>query len=121
MSCTNADIIASSGNVFDDLGFPDAQERLARAELARKISAVVRDRGLTQSAATEILGVDQPKVSALVTGRLSGFSFERLIHFLTLLGQDVTISVANTPPSRPVGHLTVNSSEREVRASSLTR
>ena len=110
MSSTNADIIASGGNVFDDLGFPDAQERLARAELARKIGAIIRARALTQSAAAEILGVDQPKVSALVTGRLSGFSFERLIHFLTLLGQDVAIAVTNTPPSRPVGQITVSSS-----------
>ena len=108
MSSTNADIIASSGNVFDDLGFPDAQERLAKAELARTISAIVRDRGLTQSAAAEILGVDQPEVSPLVTGHLSGFSFERLIHFLTLLGQDVAITVTATSHSRPVGQLTVS-------------
>ena len=110
MSSTNTDVIVSSGNVFDDLGFPDAQERLARAELARKIGAIIRDRGLTQSAAAEILGVDQPKVSALVTGRLSGFSFERLIHFLTLLGQDVAITVTDAPSSRPVGQLTVSAS-----------
>jgi predicted XRE-type DNA-binding protein len=102
VSSSKADIVASSDNVFDDLGFPDAQERLARAVLAHKIGAIIRDRGLTQSAAAEILGVDQPKVSALVTGRLSGFSFERLIHFPTLLGQDVAITVTATPSSRPI-------------------
>jgi predicted XRE-type DNA-binding protein len=112
MSMSEADIVASCGNVFNDLGFPDAQERLAKAELARRISATIRDRGLTQSAAAEILGVDQPKVSALVTGRLSGFSFERLIHFLTLLGQDVAITVTDTPPTRPVGQLTVGIARR---------
>ena len=89
-------------------GVPDVQERLAKAELARKIGAIIRDRRLTQAAAAEILSVDQPKVSALVTGRLSGFSFERLIHFLTLLGQDVAITVTDTLPARPVGQLTVS-------------
>jgi predicted XRE-type DNA-binding protein len=112
MSMTNADIVASIGNVFADLGLPDAQDRLAKAELARKIGTIIHDRHLTQSGAAEILGVDQPKVSALVTGRLSGFSFERLIHFLTLLGQDVAITVTDTSPARPVGQLTVSLSER---------
>ena len=107
---TNTDIVASSGNVFADLSLPDAQERLAKAELARKISAIIRGRRLTQSAAAEILAVDQPKISALVTGRLSGFSFERLIHFLTLLGQDVQITVTDTPRGRHVGQLTVSKS-----------
>ena len=110
MSLTsNTDIVASGGSVFfEDLGLPDAQERLAKAALARKISAIIRERQLTQSAAAEILGVDQPKVSALVTGRLSDFSFEHLIHLLTLLGQDVAITVTDTLPSRPVGQLTAS-------------
>jgi len=112
MSSANADIVASSGNVFDDLDLPDAQDRLAKAELARKIGAIIRDRQLTQAAAAGILGVDQPKVSALATGRLTGFSFERLIHFLTLLGQDVTISVTDTSPEQPVGQITVDASLR---------
>jgi predicted XRE-type DNA-binding protein len=108
MSMTsNADIVGSSGNVFEDLGLPDAQDRLAKAELARKISVIIRDRHLTQSAAAKILDVDQPKVSALATGRLAGFSLERLMHFLTLLGQDVEIVVTETPPSQPVGQVTV--------------
>lgn len=107
MSGTDTDIIVSSGNIFEDLGFSDAQERLAKAELAHKIGTVIRDRRLTQTAAAKILSIDQPKVSAIVSGRLAGFSFERLIHFLTLLGQDVAITVTETPPSRPVGQLTV--------------
>ena len=75
-------IVAGSGNIFADLDLPDAEDRLAKAELARMIGAIIRDRGLTQAAAAKILGVDQPKVSALASGRLAGFSFERLTYFL---------------------------------------
>jgi predicted XRE-type DNA-binding protein len=103
----DAEIMASSGNVFEDLALPDAPTRLAKAELARRISAVIEHRRLTQSAAAAILGIDQPKVSALVSGRLAGFSIERLMHFLTLLGQDVEIVVSNEAASKPVGALTV--------------
>lgn len=82
-----------SGNVFADLELPDAEELLAKAGLARRISEVIRRRGLTQTQAAAVLGVDQPKISALVRGRLSGFSFERLLRFLLRLGQDVRIVV----------------------------
>jgi predicted XRE-type DNA-binding protein len=100
-------IVASSGNVFDDLGLPDAQARLAKAELARRISTIIGERRLTQSMAAHILGVDQPKVSALISGRLAGFSLERLMHFLTLLGQDVEIVVRSEATEKAVGELTV--------------
>jgi predicted XRE-type DNA-binding protein len=90
-------ITASSGNVFEDLGLPDADDRLARAELARQIGAIICERGLTQQAAASILGVDQPKVSALMTGQLSGFSLERLARFLTLLGRDLQLPVKSEP------------------------
>jgi predicted XRE-type DNA-binding protein len=103
----DANVVASSGNVFEDLALPDAQARLAKAELARRISTIISDRRLTQSAAAEALGVDQPKISALVSGRLSGFSIERLLHFLTLLGQDIEIVVRSQVTSKPVGALTV--------------
>jgi predicted XRE-type DNA-binding protein len=103
----NPDIVAGSGNIFADLGLPDAQDRLAKAELARMIGSIIRDRRLTQAAAAKILGIDQPKVSALATGRLSGFSLERLTYFLRLLGQDVEIAVIERPPSESLGQLTV--------------
>jgi predicted XRE-type DNA-binding protein len=106
-SANDNDIIAGSGNVFADLGLPDAPDRLARAELARKIATIIRDRSLTQAAAAAILDVDQPKVSAIVSGRLTGFSIERLMHFLTLLGQDVEIVVSSKPSLEPAGRLTV--------------
>jgi predicted XRE-type DNA-binding protein len=100
-------IVASSGNVFDDLGLPDAQARLAKAELARRISTIIAERHFTQSMAAQRLGVDQPKVSALISGRLAGFSLERLMHFLTLLGQNVEIVVRSETTAKPVGELTV--------------
>jgi len=100
-------VTPSSGNVFADLGLPDAEDRLAKAELARQIAATLRDRGLTQTAAARLLGTDQPKVSALMTGQLAGFSLERLAHWLTLLGKDVRIVVSEKPAQQPAGRLTV--------------
>jgi predicted XRE-type DNA-binding protein len=87
------DYIVGSGNVFEDLGRPRPAEALAKAELARKISALITKGGLTQAAAAELLKIDQPKVSALVRGRLAGFSLDRLVRFLVLLGSDVEIVV----------------------------
>jgi predicted XRE-type DNA-binding protein len=76
-----ADHTVSSGNVFADLGLRNAEELLAKAELAQKITAIIERRRLTQAQAAEVLGVDQPKVSALKRGRLSSFSIERLMAF----------------------------------------
>ena len=100
-------ITPSTGNVFEDLGLPDADDRLARAELARQIGAIIRERGLTQKAAARALEVDQPKVSALRAGQIKGFSLERLARFLTLLGRDVQIVVRETSSSSSTGRLTV--------------
>jgi predicted XRE-type DNA-binding protein len=82
-----------SGNVFADLGLPNAAERLAKAELARQIAGVIARARWTQEQAAAKLGIDQPKVSGLLSGRLAGFSTDRLIRFLTALGQDVEIVV----------------------------
>ena len=90
----------SSGNVFVDLGLPNPEEALAKAELTRKIRLVIRDRGLTQTQAAALLGIDQPKISALIRGRLSGFSMDRLLRLLLLLGQDIKITVQPCPRSR---------------------
>jgi predicted XRE-type DNA-binding protein len=85
--------------VFADLNLPHADDLLAKAELAAKIIAEIQRRRLTQSQAAAILGIDQPKVSALKQGKLSGFSIERLMRFLLRLGRDVEISVSGR--SRP--------------------
>jgi len=90
----------SSGNVFADIGLPNPEERLAKADLAIRIAAAIRGRHLTQARAARVLKIDQPKVSRLLRGQLSGFSTERLMHFLTLLGRDVEIVVRPVPRSR---------------------
>ena len=93
-------IEAGSGNVFADIGLPNPEERLAKADLAIRIAAAIRGRRLTQVRAARLLKIDQPKVSRLLRGQLSGFSTERLMHFLTLLGRDVEIVVRPAPRSR---------------------
>ncbi len=100
-------VTRSSGNVFADLGRPRPDEALAKARLAYEIEQSIRKRGLTQAEAAKILGIDQPKVSALRNGRLSGFSVERLIRFLNALNRDVEIVVSARPRSRRRGRLLV--------------
>ncbi len=89
----NNQFTQGSGNVYQDLGFEDSEERLAKAKLAMRIEEVITQNQLKQVEAAKILGINQPKVSALMNGRLSGFSMEKLIHFLNLLNQDVEIIV----------------------------
>lgn len=83
----------SSGNVFADLGLADAEEHLIKAGLVAKIDRIIRQRGLTQTAAARSMGIDQPKVSAMLAGQFRGYSVERLMRFLVALGQDVEIVV----------------------------
>jgi predicted XRE-type DNA-binding protein len=96
-----------SGNVFADLGLPNPEDRLAKAELARRISLIIAERRLTQVEAALLLGIDQPKISALVRGRLGGFSLERLMRFLNILGRDVEIVVKPRPKGRRRAMLSV--------------
>jgi len=103
----NRESTPSSGNVFAGLNLPQADELLAKAELAAKIIAEIQRRRLTQSQAAAILGIDQPKVSALKQGKLSGFSIERLMRLLLLLGRDIEIAVKIRPRSRPTARLRV--------------
>ena len=91
----------SSGNVFADLRIPNPEQYLAKAELAAKILKIVERRGLTQAATGKLLGINQPKVSALLNGRLDGFSSDRLFRFLNALGCDVRISVSRPHPETP--------------------
>jgi predicted XRE-type DNA-binding protein len=88
-----AEIEYSSGNVFADLGLPDPDVHLAKAEIARQLAALIRARGESQQAIAEVLGLDQPKVSALLSGRISGFSLERLLNLVISLGKDVEIVI----------------------------
>lgn len=97
----------SSGNVFADLGFADADERQTKVRLAFAINEVIQLRHLTQSQAAQRLGINQPNVSALSKYKLAGFSVERLIRFLTLLDQDVKIVIRRKPRARRPGRVFV--------------
>jgi len=91
----------SSGNVFRDLGLPDAELLQAKADLVHRISVLIERRGLNQTRAAAVLGITQPKISALLHGRLEGFSMDRLVRFLNALDQDVKISVRPKLKARP--------------------
>lgn len=106
----------SSGNVFEDLGLAPATELQAKADLAYEISRTIEDRGLTQAEAAEILGVDQPKVSALVRGRLTGFSMERLYRFLIALGKEIEIVVRPRSEKPTDSSLRVSTMHRQARS-----
>jgi predicted XRE-type DNA-binding protein len=82
-----------SRNVFADIGVPNPEEALLKAQLTHQINRIIERRGLSQEDAAALLGIAQPKVSNLNVGRLRGFSVERLMRFLTLLGNDVEIVV----------------------------
>jgi predicted XRE-type DNA-binding protein len=111
MASRNADredeIVRGTGNVFADLGYPDAAERQAKLRLACALNQVLDQRKLTQAEAAKVLGVGQPKVSALRRYKLAGFSVERLMTLLTALDQDVEIVIRQKPRSRRDGRISV--------------
>ncbi len=100
-------VTESSGNVFADMGLPEAADELTKAQLASHIRQVIKRQRLTQVAAAALMGIDQPKVSALLNGRLANFSSERLMRLLTSLGQDVNITVRAKPRNRAHGLIRV--------------
>ncbi len=100
-------VTRGTGNVFADLGFPDAAERQAKLRLACALNQVLDGRKLSQEDAAKVLGVTQPKVSALRHYKLAGFSVERLMNLLTALDQDVEIVIRRKPRSRKVARISV--------------
>jgi predicted XRE-type DNA-binding protein len=103
----SGEIVRSSGNIFTGPGFADAGERQTKVRLAMAINGVLHRRGLSQGKAAALLGVNQPKVSALSKYRLEGLSVERLMRFLTSLNQDVEIVIRNRPRARRPGRVFV--------------
>lgn len=104
---TDIPVTESSGNVFADLGIPEPEEELTKAQLASHIRHVIKRQRLTQAAAATLMGIDQPKVSALLNGRLANFSSDRLMRLLTALGQDVEITIRAKPRDRAYAHIRV--------------
>jgi len=105
------EIERGTGNVFADLGLPDADELLAKSKLIRAISAAIKERKVTQTELAKLTGISQSKISQLLNGKVSGFSSDRLMHILTKLDQDVVIIVTPRPSSehRPA-HVSVSRS-----------
>lgn len=100
-----SDVKRGSGNVFADLGFENPDEEILKAQLALRIRTLVSDRGLTQAAAAKLLKLAQPDVSALVNGRVSGFSLERLFSLVRRLGDDVEITIRHAEPMSTTGRM----------------
>ncbi len=100
-------VTPGSGNVFADLGLAEPEDELTKAQLASHIRQIIKRRRLTQVAAAARMGIDQPKVSALLNGRLANFSSERLMRLLTALGQDVEITLKAKPRDRAHGRIVV--------------
>ena len=99
-------VTPSGGNVFADLGLPDAEELLAKSTIAMKINQIIEKRHLSQTQAAALLGIPQPKVSMIQHGKLRGFSLEKLCNLLTLLGRDVDIVIRESKQGG-VGHVRV--------------
>ena len=99
------DVIEGSGNIFADLGLPNADQEQTKARLTLEIARIIRDRGLTQVEAAKVLGIQQPHVSALIRNRAGSFSVGRLIDFLTALGRNVEIIV--TPAREEHGAMSI--------------
>lgn len=97
----------STGNVFSDLRVSRAGEALTKAELARAISTIITTQRLTQTEAARRLGIDQPKVSSLIRGRLKDFSIDRLLRFLVALDRDIEIVVKPKGRGHTTGHVDV--------------
>ncbi len=100
MAKKRIEIEAGTGNVFADLGYADAGERTLKVELALEVNRALKRNGLTQARAAQLLGIVQPHVSDLVRYRLDRFSVERLMEFLTRLGNDVEIRISTRPARR---------------------
>lgn len=101
------EIEEGSTNVYADLGRPDAEEMLIKAQLASKISEIIKRRRLTQSEASEIIGMPQPKLSGLLRGQFRGVSEAKMLNCLTRLGRDVKIVVGPARRRSGAGHIEV--------------
>jgi predicted XRE-type DNA-binding protein len=103
----NIPVTAGSDNVFADLGFAEPEEEPTKTQLASQVRQIIKERRLTQAAAATLMGIDQPKVSALLNGRLANFSAERLMRFLIALDQDVEIVIKAKARTRQRGRIRV--------------
>ena len=99
---------AGSGDVFVDLGYADAGERKLRVQLAMRLNELIATHRLTQAKAAALLGIPQPHVSELKNYKLSRFSSERLLRFMTRLDRDVEIVIRPKAKGHPSGLVSVS-------------
>ena len=109
-----ATVTKGSGNIFRDLGFSEERsaELILKSSLLQALQETIRGRGWKQSEAATQLGIDQAKISKLLAGQMAGFSVERLVHFLSLLGQDVEVTVRRAPRGQRYGTVRAKVSRR---------
>ncbi len=109
-----ATVTKGSGNIFRDLGFSEERsaERILKSSLLQALQETIRGRGWKQSEAATQLGINQAKISKLLAGQMAGFSVERLVHFLSLLGQDVEVTVRRAPRGQRYGTVRAKVSKR---------
>lgn len=107
-------VTKGSGNIFRDLGFSEERsaELILKSSLLQALQDTIRGQGWKQVEAAAHLGIDQAKVSKLLAGQMAGFSVERLVHFLSLLGQDVEVTVKKAPRGRRFGTVRAKRSSR---------
>ncbi|GKS65370.1 hypothetical protein YTPLAS72_26740 [Nitrospira sp.] len=101
----HATVTKGSGNIFRDLGFSEERsaELILKSSLLQALQDTIRSHAWKQAEAATRLGIDQAKVSKLLSGQMAGFSVERLVHFLSLLGQDVEVTVRQAPRGQRYG------------------
>ena len=109
-----ATVTKGSGNIFRDLGFSEERsaELILKSSLLQALQETIRERGWKQVEAAARLGIDQAKVSKLLAGQMAGFSVERLVHYLSVLGQDVEVTVRRAPRGQRYGTVRTKVSKR---------
>src|SRR5215475_9794340 len=100
MTNTTRKVIRSSGNVFKDIGLPDADEHAIKADIVIRIAKLIEMKGLSQSKAAALTGIAQPDLSKLLRGHFAGFSMDRLVQAILALGSDVEIRVKKPTSKR---------------------
>jgi predicted XRE-type DNA-binding protein len=94
------DYTISSGNIFQDLGFANAEEKLAKVKLASVITDILEQQQITPQQAAQILGLELEQINNLTNGILKDFTIENLLSYLIKLGQNVEIMVTNQQPDK---------------------
>jgi predicted XRE-type DNA-binding protein len=103
----DTEVTKGSGNVFKDLDFPNPEEHQMKAELVRRLGAIMQDRGYTQIRTSKIIGLGQADLSKLLRGRVRGYSMDRLFGFLMALDNDIEIVIKERPKHRKKSRMVI--------------